>query len=198
MCLRSSKVSHPTKYSKIRCGQVGDRKQCLGVLPGGDCSQTADCNPGYYCERGKCTLSLGLGQPCTNDNSCGRRAVCLWNDTNTLTGVCTAMFTVDNNTQIANIKSKRFQRGPFANLVCKTGWADENGICTGGPKSKNRGNPCQTDRDCETDNPSIFAKCLCGMSETGTKFCDIMAGDEEWVSSRRAVPKTLWLAISIN
>lgn len=91
----------------------------------------------------------------------------------------------------------KIARDPFANLVCKSGYADENGICTDGIKSKYKGNYkilflfkgqiCYTDSECSTDDPSISAPCKCGFNGDGTKYCDIMPGDTEWVTARAKV-----------
>lgn len=40
-----------------------------------------------------------------------------------------------------------------------------------------------SDLDCPTTDPAKFAKCKCGHTAKGTKYCDIEGGDEEWVEA---------------
>ena len=40
-----------------------------------------------------------------------------------------------------------------------------------------------SDQDCPTTDPSVFAPCKCGHTAKGTKYCDILGGDDEWVAS---------------
>jgi len=40
-----------------------------------------------------------------------------------------------------------------------------------------------SDLDCPTTDPAIFAKCKCGHTSKGTKYCDIEGGDEEWTEA---------------
>jgi hypothetical protein len=37
--------------------------------------------------------------------------------------------------------------------------------------------------DCPTTDPAIFAKCVCGHTSKGTKYCDIEGGDDEWTEA---------------
>jgi len=81
--------------------------------------------------------------------------MCLFKNPSSLYGKCTALFSLDNNSPtIVDVKSpngfpignfkeneniNKIARDPLANLVCKSGYADENGICTDGVKSKYKG-----------------------------------------------------------
>ncbi len=40
-----------------------------------------------------------------------------------------------------------------------------------------------SDLDCPTTDPSKYAKCRCGHTSKGTKYCDIEGGDEEWTEA---------------
>ena len=40
-----------------------------------------------------------------------------------------------------------------------------------------------SDLDCPTTDPALFAKCKCGHTSKGTKYCDIEGGDEEWTEA---------------
>lgn len=46
-----------------------------------------------------------------------------------------------------------------------------------------QGGVCMSDLDCPTTDPAIFAKCKCGHTAKGTKYCDIEGGDDEWTES---------------
>jgi hypothetical protein len=37
--------------------------------------------------------------------------------------------------------------------------------------------------DCPTTDPSQWAKCKCGHTSKGTKYCDIEGGDDEWLEA---------------
>jgi hypothetical protein len=41
--------------------------------------------------------------------------------------------------------------------------------------------------DCPTTDPAIFAKCKCGHTSKGTKYCDVEGGDDEWVEAQTLV-----------
>jgi len=48
-----------------------------------------------------------------------------------------------------------------------------------------KGQPCLSSSDCPTKSGS-FAPCKCGFNSNGTKYCDIMPGDTQWVTTRLA------------
>lgn len=43
--------------------------------------------------------------------------------------------------------------------------------------STRAGKPCLSDADCPTSDSNTYAKCKCGFSTKGLKYCDITAGD---------------------
>lgn len=66
--------------------------------------------------------------------------------------------------------------------VCKSYWArPENGTCGKALTSINKGKTCLSDADCPTSDTNTFAKCRCGFSTKGLKYCDIEGGDEAWL-----------------
>jgi hypothetical protein len=68
--------------------------------------------------------------------------------------------------------------------MCRDGRYNEtSGRCAKLVKSKNKGRACKSDKDCPTTDPDAFAKCRCGFSTKGTKYCDIEGADDEWVNS---------------
>ena len=42
---------------------------------------------------------------------------------------------------------------------------------------------CTSNLDCPTSNPEVFANCKCGNNAKGLKYCDVSAGDDQWVNS---------------
>ena len=48
-----------------------------------------------------------------------------------------------------------------------------------------------SDLDCPTTDPAQFAKCKCGHTAKGTKYCDIEGGDDEWLEAYSLVRFTL-------
>lgn len=68
--------------------------------------------------------------------------------------------------------------------VCRSGYVNKTeGICAQGVKSLNKGQPCSSETDCPTTDSNVYASCKCGFNSKGTKYCDISAGDDEWVSA---------------
>ena len=49
-----------------------------------------------------------------------------------------------------------------------------------------------SDLDCPTTDPAQFAKCKCGHTAKGTKYCDIEGGDDEWLEAYSLVRFTLF------
>ena len=69
--------------------------------------------------------------------------------------------------------------------LCRSGYLNTTtGRCGRELKSLNKGKPCQTDQDCPTSDGLVFAKCLCGVNNKGTKYCDIEGGDNEWIEAK--------------
>jgi hypothetical protein len=50
-------------------------------------------------------------------------------------------------------------------------------MCTREITSKSAGLSCTKDEDCPTTDSTTYAKCRCGFSTKGIKYCDIMKGD---------------------
>jgi len=49
-----------------------------------------------------------------------------------------------------------------------------------------KGKPCISDADCPTSDTTVFAKCRCGFSTKGLKYCDIEGGDTPWETAIEA------------
>ncbi len=77
-------------YDEYRCKEG----RCEGVGVDGLCGRTEDCEPGQYCERGRCRGEKGRGEECGGRYECGRRGGCLYNGTKRYRGVCVEYFSV--------------------------------------------------------------------------------------------------------
>lgn len=83
--------------------------------------------------------------------------------------------------------------------VCRSGYLNQtSGRCVNGLKSKNKGGVCMSDLDCPTTDPALFAKCKCGHTSKGTKYCDIEGGDDEWTEAYALVNITLIILCSLR
>lgn len=77
-----------------------------------------------------------------------------------------------------------------SNLLCETMVFDkETGKCSNGKKSKNKGKKCDADEECLLEGKDIVIEglCKCGWNNLGHKYCDILDGDDAWVTSRQKV-----------
>jgi hypothetical protein len=163
---------------------------------GGICSQTADCQPNLHCDDGKCAEIKEVGEECSNESQCGRRNVCHFSDPDSLYGTCKPMFSVKNgaDTNVMNhfMNGKLKMFGPYSHLMCVSGYASVDGICSAGPVSENRGVACETDYDCPSNDPSdiAYATCTCVIGDPSVapaSYCGLLPGDGEWVEARRLV-----------
>lgn len=83
--------------------------------------------------------------------------------------------------------------------VCRSGYLNQtSGRCVNGLKSKNKGGVCMSDLDCPTTDPALFAKCKCGHTSKGTKYCDIEGGDDEWTEAYALVNMNLIILCSLR
>lgn len=71
--------------------------------------------------------------------------------------------------------------------VCRTYWAKPlNGTCGKAVTSSRAGLSCLSDLDCPTSDTNTYAKCKCGYSTKGQKYCDIEGGDDLWLNAATA------------
>ena len=72
--------------------------------------------------------------------------------------------------------------------VCRTYWAKPlNGTCGKTYTSSRAGRACLSDADCPTSDTNTYARCKCGFSTKGLKYCDIEGGDDQWLAAAEAV-----------
>jgi hypothetical protein len=87
------KRNNSKSFYHLRCN--GDN--CEGIERGGRCIETVDCVTSLYCNMGICSDPISMGSDCTFDNQCGRGGACFFKSSSSLTGKCTALFSVPNN-----------------------------------------------------------------------------------------------------
>ena len=61
----------------------------------GKCRRTADCYFGNFCNFGICVPTLEFGVRCNGHDGCGRKGLCLYNDTINPYGFCIEMLSLD-------------------------------------------------------------------------------------------------------
>ena len=64
-----------TENSQCKSGICEDKK-CKGASYSNECKVDGDCDPGLYCEEGKCKYLLSEGQQCNTDFECDSNSGC--------------------------------------------------------------------------------------------------------------------------
>lgn len=183
---------HPVgfKYPGEHCFQNSDcvtntctNNVCIGQSPGGACVGNSDCDVGLYCGSGfYCVPQLPYGSSCTNDYQCQNNLAC--NRTIFDDGVCVGYFSIPIGGYVG-ICQNMLTEG-VSNL-CQTGACfllnpgyDTLGVCHP-PYMNLHAYPwaCTSDVDCIGYNgdSSVQGTCSCGMSSTGTAYCDSFSND---------------------
>jgi hypothetical protein len=81
-------------------------------------------------------------------------------------------------------KSNYYYLDSEARLLCKSGYANHDGVCSDGTSSStNKGQGCLDSTLCPGSGGDR-ATCCCGWNSNGEKICDILAGDEQWKAER--------------
>ena len=81
-----------------RCNK--ELKICEGISMNGPCRISADCNVGLFCNFWHCTTLLQQGERCTSHDQCGRDALCYFINAGDVSGICTNLFTYDDEYQL--------------------------------------------------------------------------------------------------
>lgn len=91
---------------------------------------------------GKCASFLELGEACTHDYECGRSAMCFFGSAYKMKGYCREYMKIDNDDE-GNVVFQNYygylDKSEKNHLLCKSLYADANGICRGGGFSTNKG-----------------------------------------------------------
>lgn len=129
-----------------------NNRRCTGKLQAETCKTHDDCDVGLFCESlsGQCVTQKEFDEACTSDLECVNNCICNKNK-------CAFYYTFAIGSDADNPKA------------CESGYI-ENGQCVAGLKTKNPGQPCTSDADCEfIDSNGVVKK-------TGTCSCGFNAG----------------------
>lgn len=152
---------------------VGHTCQGLNKNSQANCTTTADCEPGLYCDHSshKCEEVQDDDEACSRDDECNNDNLCDQ-------GFCTQMFSLDNEEQ-TNVTW-----GHLAPL-CKSGYAVKDKDlwnCTAAPQSvtPNVVQECPASGVCTSKEGNITRACECGYD--GKSYCPLFEGDSEVVA----------------
>jgi len=136
----------------LRC-QSG---KCKGRLVTETCKSHAECDAGLFCDiTALCVQQMEFDQFCRSDEECVNNCVC--NNKK-----CAFYYTFADGSEADNPKA------------CESGYIVD-GKCSAGLKTKNHGQPCTVDEDCQfIDSSGVVKKygnCTCGFN-AGTHIID--------------------------
>lgn len=168
---------------------------CESVGHNGKCAESKDCPSHQYCAGstgtgfdGTCTQFKAIGEECDHVYECGRTATCWFNDPNQVKGKCKDYFQIssgDTSNPVYQTLGNNTKFTDDSHLMCSSQYYNpDTGVCEDGAKSLNKGKRCNTDQDCPSNIAGVYAKCTCGWNTNGYKYCDILAGDDEWEIAR--------------
>jgi hypothetical protein len=74
---------------------------CAGVQLYDTCSYNSECYYGMYCnEGGRCVKYKELGDRCSSNEACGKKALCIFETTLSTYGFCQEVLSMSENTLI--------------------------------------------------------------------------------------------------
>lgn len=171
--------------SSLECfSQFCDQGVCKGLEKGQQCASNYDCGPGLFCNStNKC--SEQYESSCSDDYSCKNNAGCNLNK-------CAKYFSLQQGELLSKCP------GSNRNLLCISGTcATLNGqaICiepltnlVDYPYSCLLGSPCSSTSDPRT-GLTQQSECICGLSKSGTPFCELFGGDKPSVQFFNSLKK---------
>jgi hypothetical protein len=162
-------------------------KLCVGLASGSTCEKDLDCAAGLYCyelsDKKTCAALITKDMNCLTDEQCDYGYFCQIYGQNT-SGFCLPYFS------IANLAALHKCTGYF-DKQCQSGYCIEytdsqtqSSVyeCSQVYTSRNPAAPCTQDTDCIGDSPNklvqTFSKCVCGYSQSGNGYCELLPGDE--------------------
>ena len=171
---------------------------CAGMAEGEGCRNISDCNPGMFCNSSsQCQIYKKEGDTCLYNSECGRKGICYYSKIKQKNGVCRQMFSVADGDKIGTDFEYEYKKGNGTkyllkdmNMLCSSQYADEYGNCKSNeelPISLRKGKRCISDFQCPTTMPNRFGKCKCGFNRDKVSFCDLVEGDDEWLTVRKSV-----------
>ena len=123
---------------------------------------------------------------------CGRKGICFFSEDSFVTGKCLDLFSIENDSEFSTFNSFMDSqlRSPtrLSKYLCKSLNIDSSGKCVKGFTSPEKNKPCTSDLDCSAkENPKLYSKCRCSLTDQGKSFCDLHSGDDEWLKTNKAV-----------
>jgi len=168
-CVKDIKIKnlYPGEYCKhsdqcLRGDCDAGKKICLLKNTDKTCESDIDCDPGSYCDKGKCESLVAIGDKCNDNVDQPKKCV--------IDAVC-------NNEKCTKIGSLDVKNPASNSAACKTFYIKE-GKCENGPTLKeNEPNlACPKGGNCKYSGGET-RPCQCGFSEGKNEFCSLGEGD---------------------
>ena len=159
--------------------------RCEGYQAYSRCKRTSDWNFGHYCNENGICLELNLeGELCATNDSCEKNYMCYYLNPTHDFGTWVKVASKDDREQVLPmynglpVKQEDMEKLWRSGVVNRTtgNWATKL-------KSKNKGKICSTETDCPTSDENVNSAWKWGYNENGNSYCDIEAGDKEWVDA---------------
>lgn len=174
--------------SEYRCAygpKLCEKGVCVGYKEGGKCLHIMDCDPGYYCSQGNCTIAKKASEECKSSIECERGSRCAFVEDSFTIGKCVEYGSLQEGSQAMNrLRAETRKDPPFLeSMLCASGYASLiTGKCQKAPviklESGDSSGECFGDETtCTSDIPGVYAKCGCWYG--GSSKCGILRGDEE-------------------
>jgi hypothetical protein len=159
--------------------------RCEGHPAYGNCRRSGDCNFGHYCnEDGLCLQLNQGGEQCTTHDSCQKSYLCRYLVPTQTFGICTEVVSMDERELVLPEYNDLPVRQEDMEKLCRTGMVNRTtGRCASKLTSTKKGEECTTEVDCPTNDENVNSACKWGYTNDGKMYCDIEAGDDEWVSA---------------
>ena len=158
-----------------------DQGYCNSKTYNQTCSLDDECNPGLFCNLGKCDFQRLQGANCTREEECANSCTCAL-DSSSGMGKCSRYYYLDPGTPIDVCNN-------YKSLACKSGLCGpgKNGFVCSEPVRSKYPTPskCLSDSKCVSEKDSqsntVFnSTCTCGYNNNGTSYCNLFPGDTEY------------------
>ena len=99
---------------------------------------------------GVCSNFKALEQACFNNNECGRYGACLFNNPNSISGICTKYMSIDSGsaTNVMMRINSYSVVNDDSHLLCLSQYSNASGVCSEGAVSTYKGQYCNSSNDC--------------------------------------------------
>lgn len=180
--------------------------KCVGKSIGETCTKDLECNAGSYCDlatTNKCVALLVSGSECTRDWQCDYSSYCQL-EADATVGKCAAYFNMAAGSEIDSCDGDSIIDLQCSSGACKTEINDSTGeesySCLDVLAVKYPKKACDSNSDCETTldgkEASDNSECVCGYSQSGNAYCELMPGNDEYAELIKYAK--LWLASGLS